>query len=266
MRKNVWYTAVMSNARSHWESLRVALIWIGFVIITILIPTTIVLASLVVWIVDPQYRSLHRMAEAWGRAIFLLNPGWRISVAGRGFLKPSGTYLIVANHQSLFDIMALYHLHRQFKWVAKAELFSIPFLGWAMSAARYIQLHRGKSSSIRQTYGQARRYIEEGMSVVFFPEGTRSHTSTVQPFKNGAFKLAIRTGVPVVPVAVSGARDLLPRQHLRFAMTARVRVQVLPPLDPKDYRPEEFDRLRDDAHRAISRALEQHGKVPRVAA
>ena len=254
----------MSNARSRWESLRVAWVWVEFVAVTIVITTAMLLASLVVWVADPHYRSLHRMAQAWGRSIFFLNPGWRISVAGRGHLKPSGTYLIVANHQSAFDIMALYHLRRQFKWVAKAELFSVPFLGWAMSSARYVKLYRGKSRSIRQTYDQARRYIKEGMSVVFFPEGTRSHTGAVQPFKNGAFKLAIETGVPVVPVAVSGTRDLLPRQHMRFALTARVRVQALPPLDPAAYGPEGFDRLRDDAHRAISHALEQHGQSSRV--
>ena len=253
----------MSNARSRWASVRVLLVWAGFVAVTIVFSSLMILASLVVWIVDPQYRSVHRIAEGWGRAIFWLSPGWRISVAGRGFLKPSGTYLIVANHQSVFDIMALYHLHRQFKWVAKAELFSIPIMGWAMSAARYVQLRRGKSSSIRETYNQARRYIRGGMSVVFFPEGTRSHTAIVQPFKNGAFKLAIETGVPVVPVAVSGTRDLLPRQHMRFALKARVRVQALPPIDPRAYGPEEFDRLRDDTHRAITRALEEHARRAR---
>lgn len=245
----------MSKASAWRETARLAWIWTAFVALTSAAGLSMALASLVVWIVDPQYRSVHRIAEGWGRAIFLLNPGWRISVAGRGFLKPSGTYLLVANHQSLFDIMALYHLRRQFKWVAKAELFPIPFIGWGMSAARYIKLRRGKSRSIRRTYDEARRFLKDGMSVVFFPEGTRSHTGVLQPFKNGAFKLAIETGVPVVPVAVYGTRDLLPRQHLRFAWRARVRVQVLPPIDPRAYGPEGFGRLRDDAHRAIAQTL-----------
>ena len=133
----------MPKASSAWESIRLAWIWTAFVLLTSAAGLSMFLLSLVVWGVDPQYRSVHRIGEVWGRAVFLLNPGWRISISGRGFLKPSGTYLVVANHQSLFDIMALYHLRRQFKWVAKAELFAVPFMGWGMSGARYIQLHRG---------------------------------------------------------------------------------------------------------------------------
>jgi 1-acyl-sn-glycerol-3-phosphate acyltransferase len=182
-------------------------------------------------------------------------PPWRVRVTGRELLDPARPYIFVANHQSLFDILALFWLRRQFKWVAKDSLFAIPFLGWAMSAAGYIRLVRGRPSSIRASYDEARRWLTRRMSVCFFPEGTRSVTGQTGPFKNGAFKLSMETGVPVVPIAIAGTRELLQRGGWRVALQGRVEVRILPPVEPAPYYPDGADRFRDDVRAQVLAAL-----------
>ena len=125
-----------------------------------------------------------------------------------------------------------------------------------MSLAKYIRLTRGQRGSIKGAYTEAKRWLSSGISVFFFPEGTRSRTGQLGPFKNGAFKLALETGILIVPIAVTGTRDLLTRGSWLFRGNSHVRITVLPPLDPARYRPDEHERLRDDTHRLIHQTLQ----------
>ena len=233
------------------------LVWLMISLLTVAVSLTIILCALPFWLIDRQRRSLHGLASLWGQAIFAAHPGWRVTVTGRKHIEPHTAYIIISNHQSLLDIMALFCVRRQFKWVAKDSLFMIPFLGWAMALAGYIKLARGRHGSIRETYDRAKQWLASGISVFFFPEGTRSRTGELGPFKNGAFKLALETGVAVVPIVVSGTRDLLARNSWVFRHRCRVRIMVLAPLDPKRYRSDEADRFRDEAHRLISQTLHE---------
>ena len=231
------------------------LIWTVSAILTVFFWFIMLLWAVPALVLDPQKRISHTLASMWGRALMRCHAGWRVAVVGRHYLHPTRTYILVANHQSLMDITVLYGLHCQFKWVAKQELFHIPFLGWAMSLAGYIRLARGRHGSIRDTYEEARRYLAAGMSVLFFPEGTRSQTPTMLPFKNGAFKVALAMGVPVVPIAVRGTRNLLPRNSLLINPAGTITVTVLPPVDLRAYGLDEADRLRDDVRGLIEQAL-----------
>lgn len=123
-----------------------------------------------------------------------------------------------------------------------------------MSLAGYISLGRGRNRSIQAAYTQARQWLAEGMPVLFFPEGTRSITGKLGPFKNGAFKLALEAGVPVVPIAVDGTRELLPRHSLVLRPRGRIRLVVHPPLEPSSYHLNS-DRLRDEVRRLIEQTL-----------
>lgn len=232
-------------------------LWALIGILTIAFSLVIIVCAVLLWPVDPQRRIAHRLASLWGRAVFWSNPSWRLSVSGREHLDPRTAYVFVANHQSLLDIMALFALRRQFKWIAKRELFAIPLLGWAMALVGYIKLSRGQHGSIRETYDRARRWLFSGMSVLFFPEGTRSLTGEIGPFKNGAFKLAMETATPVVPIIVSGTRDLLMRGSWLFRCGSRVQITVLPPLDPATYHSSEPERLRDETRRLMQTILQR---------
>lgn len=244
------------GARARLLSVRLwsAGVWILVVLLTIVFFLLILAARVLLGWRDPKRTTAHWLASLWGQASFLCYPGWRIRVTGRGHIHPNRSYLLVANHQSAFDIMALYFLRRQFKWVAKEELFKIPFAGWSMSLAGYISLGRGRNRSIQAAYAQAKQWLAEGISVLFFPEGTRSITGKLGPFKNGAFKLALEAGVPVVPIAVDGTRELLPRHSLVLRPRGRIRLVVHPPLEPSSYHLNP-DRLRDDVRRLIEQTL-----------
>ena len=236
-------------------------VWWLIGVVTVVFSLLIMVGSLVVWIVDPKRMSLHWLASGWGRAVFLCNPFWRVTVNGRHHLHPHHAYILVSNHQSLFDIMALFSVNRHFKWVAKDSLFRIPLMGWAMSCVHYIKLERGRHGSIRDTYAQAKRWLEEGVSVFFFPEGTRSRTGELGPFKNGAFKLALETGIPVVPIAISGTRDLLERGGWMLRFRTHVHISLFPALEPATYGPNDADRLRDDARNFIQQTLSRHAPL-----
>lgn len=227
-------------------------IWMLIGLSTVFYTLLICVSSLVLFPLDRQRRLAHRLATWWARSIIRGVPVWRLHISGRKNL-PATPAILVSNHQSLFDIMVLFCLNCQFKWVAKASLFAIPFLGWSMALAGYIRLVRERHGSIRQTYDEATRWLASGVSVLFFPEGTRSRTGELGPFKNGAFKLALKTGRPIVPIVVTGTRELLARGSWIFRPGADLRVAVLPAVDPAAC--PHADRLREAVRQRIADQL-----------
>ena len=234
-----------------------ALLWAVIAVLTVAVTLLeIAWVAAAGWI-DRRRRVPHAISILWGLAIVTLATGGRVTVRGRRHLSGARAAILVANHQSLLDIMALYALRLQFKWVAKSSLFRVPFLGWSMRASGYLQLARGRHGSIRDTYADAKRYLAEGMSVLLFPEGTRSRTDEMLPFKNGAFKLALETGAPIVPVAVRGTRELLARGGGLFNLGGAVRITVLEPIEPSAYGPDGLRRLKDAVRQRLDEALRQ---------
>ncbi|MCX5679855.1 MAG: lysophospholipid acyltransferase family protein [Candidatus Omnitrophica bacterium] len=182
------------------------------------------------------------------------NPYWKVTVRGLQNIDPKKTYVIIANHQSLADIVIAYQTKMQFKWVAKASLFSIPVLGWSMSLGKHIRLERGSFSSIKQIYKEAATWLKAGMSVLFFPEGTRSETGDMKDFQNGAFKLAIREKALVLPIAIRGTGDAMSKGSWLFTSKVPVSLKVLPAIDASTFHIADFAILRDQAREAIEKA------------
>jgi 1-acyl-sn-glycerol-3-phosphate acyltransferase len=131
---------------------------------------------------------------------------WKFRVEG-AWPAQGGPFVVVANHQSLLDIVLLSRMPREMKWVGKEELFKIPWIGWMLRLTGDIAVRRGDSESGGEAVAKARAYLERGMSVMIFPEGTRSRDARLLPFKKGAFRLAIETGVAVLPVVLSGTAE-----------------------------------------------------------
>src|SRR3989338_1295393 len=122
---------------------------------------------------DRRERITYKIANFWGKSIVRANPFWSIKVSGRNHIKKYKGYVLVANHISLADIVCLYCLGKNFKWVAKASLFKIPVFGWTMSLLNYIPLKRGKHGSIRDSFQEAREWLAKDVSVLIFSAGTR---------------------------------------------------------------------------------------------
>lgn len=211
----------------------VATSWFWFVFVTTS-PIALVLGSLL-WLVtapfDPRRTWVHRFICAFSFNYLRVWPGWRVRVIGRERL-PSGAAVLVANHQSMADIIAVMGLAYPFKFVSKASLFELPVVGWLMRMAAYVALERGHTGSTRKMIASCRRWLDRGVPVLLFPEGTYSGEPTMLPFRRGAFVLAKDAGVPVVPVALRGTRSLIEGDGPWLSSVAQVDIEVLEPVAP----------------------------------
>jgi len=170
----------------------------------------------------------------WGRQICRAT-GVTVTIKGLEGLDRGKPYIFAANHQSQFDIFVLQgHLGYDFRWLAKKELFAIPLFGWAMRRAGYIPVDRSHGRRALESLNEAARQIAAGTSVIIFPEGTRSPDGKLQPFKAGAMVLAIKAGVEVVPVAITGTHDILPKNKL-LARPGRVTINIGEPIATGNY-------------------------------
>jgi 1-acyl-sn-glycerol-3-phosphate acyltransferase len=176
---------------------------------------------------DRRLVVLHRFTCLWASLYTWLNPAWRVRVEGREKIRPDVAYVMVANHQSLLDILVLFRLFRHFKWVSKIENFRVPCIGWNMSLNRYIKLRRGDRESVESMMRACARTLAAGSSVLMFPEGTRSPDGRLKAFKHGAFTLAKQVGAPLLPIVVEGTANALPKRGFILQGHHHIRVRVL---------------------------------------
>ncbi len=197
---------------------------------------------------------LHLFSCFWGAFYIYCNPIWHLRVVGREKLPWRGPAVLVANHASFIDVPVLFSLYRPFKWVSKAGNFHIPFIGWNMSLNGYVPLVRGNQRSTIRAIKECRKLLRRGMSVLIFPEGTRTVDGHLQEFKDGAFFLAAEVGCPVVPIAVHGTGDCLPKHGAVLRQKMYARVEVLDPIAPGNLGKV---GLRNATRAAIAAALER---------
>jgi len=227
------------------------------------------LGAVLLWAVtlpfDRDGRVLHLYSCFWGQLYFYVNPLWRLTVEGREHLPWHGPAVLVANHESLGDILVLFGLYRPFKWVSKAENFKLPLIGWNMRLNRYVPLVRGDKESIIRMMAGCEHWLSRGVPILMFPEGTRSFDGQVKPFKDGAFTLALKTGAPIIPVVLTGTARTLPKHGLVMQTKTHCRVRVLPPLDPRGFT--SVHALRDHVRDLIiaeKARMESEGPAPAV--
>ena len=166
-----------------------------FLISAILFPFAFLIWFLTV-LFDKRRFILHKITCFWADLVLGINPYWKTSIEGKKKFDPRTTYVIVSNHQSGADILVLFRLYRHYKWVAKQSLFYYPFIGWNMWMNGYISIVRTRGRSKLMMMDKAVNAVRSGNSVILFPEGTRTHDGNIQPFKTGAFRLALDTKSP----------------------------------------------------------------------
>ncbi|HET7458177.1 MAG TPA: 1-acyl-sn-glycerol-3-phosphate acyltransferase [Gemmatimonadaceae bacterium] len=203
--------------------------------------TTTVLAVIVgfiyvsiVWLVTAPFDPGRYAAGRAFRQIAVvgtwLNPYWSFETSGVRIRDPRRPYVAVSNHESYADIFLLSHLPWEMKWLSKDTIFKIPVMGWMMTMAGDIRLTRGNRDSAAQAITACRDRLAKKVSVMIFPEGTRSRTADLLPFKDGAFRLAIEAGVPILPIAVAGTRYAMAKGSFQFRK-AHARCRVLEPIE-----------------------------------
>ena len=179
-----------------------------------------------------------------------LNPLWSFGAAGEVPASGPRRAVVVSNHASNADVFLISHLPWEMKWLGKSSLFPIPFLGWSMWLAGDIPVKRGARDSVEEAMRRCAGWLERDMPVMIFPEGTRSKTGELGPFKDGAFRLAIETKSALLPLAVAGTHDALPKHDWRFGRS-RGRVMVGTPIDTSRMTIEDVPKLRDEARAQI---------------
>lgn len=188
-------------------------------------------AQLLVLPWDPDRRTAAWVARAlWGVGMIRGQPFWRLRITGRERVG-AGPWIVVSNHQSMLDIPLLMHLPVPVRVVARPGVFRMPVFGQMAAFARHVKLDPSSPETVDAALAHCRHLLDRGISVVLFPEGTRSDHGELLPFHRGAFELALRTGAPVLPVAISGTTLALPKgTPFARARIARFHLQVLEPL------------------------------------
>lgn len=210
-------------------------------------------AIIVALLISPRAANLG-IGVMWGRVLAWLVPV-RVDMQGLENIDPDKSYVVVANHQSQFDIPVVYGwIGLDLRWVAKAELGKIPFLGTGSRAVGHVFIDRSDPEQARAAIGRAVKKLGPGSGLLFFAEGTRSRSGKLLPFKKGAFRIAVDQQLPVLPVTLVNARDILPAGSLRIR-PGRVRVVVHPPLSTEGLERGQSGALRQRCRDVIAGAL-----------
>src|SRR5579859_1231322 len=176
-----------------------------------------------------------RRLAAWAHAI-VQNAKIELEVRGRENLRPGETYLVMSNHQSLYDIPVLFEvIGANIRMIAKAELFHVPLFGKALAEGGFIAIDRRDRRTAIGSLGRASEVLASGTHVWIAPEGTRSRSGTLLPFKKGAFYLAFEAGMPILPVTLRGTSQALPAKGIRSVAGAHVVATIHPSIDPRPY-------------------------------
>jgi 1-acyl-sn-glycerol-3-phosphate acyltransferase len=217
------------------DILKSLIVWIiGLCFTGILFPLTFL-----IWLIVLPF-DRHRAVTHWllmyqSLILSKLIPIWKIRIEGREKAVRGKTYVIISNHQSILDILLVNCLRYRFKWISKIENTSLPVLGWYLKMAGYITIDRGNEESKAVMIEKSSQCLNRGISIMIFPEGTRSVDGAIGFYKRGAFMLAIGAGVPILPVVIDGTAGILPKHGLIFRSGYNVRIKILDPVIPSDF-------------------------------
>ena len=217
------------------------------------------LMAIIASLLDKKGEWPHLVARVWGRSI-LFGARVKVTVKNPANIDPSRSYIYMSNHQSNFDIpVLLAYLPVQFRWLAKVELFSIPIFGFAMQRAGYISIDRSDRKAAILSLRRAAEIIRGGVSVMIFPEGTRSLDGNIRPFKSGGFILAIDSGVPIVPVIIHGTFPIMPKDRLRIR-PGKVVLEIEKPVETSSFSRSGKAELLEKVRQIITESHEKEKK------
>jgi 1-acyl-sn-glycerol-3-phosphate acyltransferase len=235
--------------------------WTFLTVTSILLYPVAVLIWAVTLPLDRRKVVLHKFTCFWASLYSWLNPVWPVTIEGRERIRRDEAYVMVANHLSLLDILVIFRLFSHFKWVSKIENFRVPFIGWNMSLNRYIKLKRGDRDSVIEMMNACEETLGEGNSIMMFPEGTRSKTGEMRAFKPGAFELALKTRRPILPIAIQGTADALPKRGFVLQGRHPIRITVLDEIPAAAFEGVSVEEISAQTRELIAKHLTQTSVV-----
>ena len=200
---------------------------------------------------------VYYIAKIWTNSI-LFAAGVKLHVEGLEKIDPKKSYIFIGNHQSHFDVLSVFSaLPLTVRFMAKKELFKIPIFGWSLYASGTIRIDRSNRQKAISSMNNALDRIKRGVSVVVFPEGTRSEDGEIREFKKGGFVLAIKGGIPIVPISISGSRFILPKNILRIK-PGDIKLVISDPINTREYGYQEREKLKNDVRQMIIENYDEH--------
>jgi 1-acyl-sn-glycerol-3-phosphate acyltransferase len=205
---------------------------------------------------DPGRYAAGRAFRNLGVFVATINPYWHFTISGVRITDPRHPYVAVSNHESYADIFLICYLPWEMKWLSKKAIFDIPVMGWIMRMAGDVLVVRGDRDSGARALAACRDRLAKRVSVMIFPEGTRSPTAEMLPFKDGAFRLAIETGTPILPIVVARTRNAMAKGSFEFR-PARACCRVLDPVPTAGLTEADVPALRDQVRALIGSARDE---------
>jgi len=198
-----------------------------------------------------------------GKYISRLNPNWAVEISGNTDINDREPYVMVCNHLSNADIPLISNLPWEMKWVAKKELFEVPLLGRMLRWSKDIPVDRKSSTKKAGVFKACSEMLDQNISVMFFPEGTRSKTGKLNRFSYGAFDLAIRNRVKILPMVIDGTQGCLPKKSWIFEPSHNIKLRILPPVDVSEYDKTEVKKLTSIVREQILEQLSKWRELPK---
>ncbi|MDL1963368.1 MAG: 1-acyl-sn-glycerol-3-phosphate acyltransferase [Deltaproteobacteria bacterium] len=222
------------------------------------LPATIFLSSLTILVslINRNGDLAYNITKTWAKFVLAVSR-IKVTVQGSHNIRPDRSYIYMSNHQSNFDIpVALAYFPFKFRWVAKTELFKIPIFGNAMHRIGHISIDRSNRRAAFKSLKKAARNIQEGVSVLIYPEGTRSKDGNIGPFKNGGFVLAVESGASIVPVIIHGTWPIMSKDKI-LVKSGNVTIEIQKPIETKNYNRKTRDDLLKKVRNVICESFEK---------
>ena len=223
----------------------------AFIILWVVLSTIVFgIIAIIISFFSRTGNPVHIVARIWAKCILIVS-GIKVNIKGFSNIDPSHSYIYMCNHQSNFDIPVLLGcLPVQFRWLAKAELFKIPIFGRAMRGAGYVPIDRFNRQSAFNSIAEVSQKMKNGVSVMIFPEGTRSKDGKIGSFKKGGFVMAVDSRVPIIPLVIRGTRSIMEKGNLRIN-PGDVSMQIGQPIETATYARETKDDLIESVRGVI---------------
>ena len=205
--------------------------------VSILFTSVVFFVFVIIWLFtlpfDRNRKVVHHYSRFWAKVIYGMSPWWKVEVEGLENIEKDKAYIVLSNHQAMLDIPLLYYLPLDFKWVSKKEVYFIPIFGWVLWMHGDVAIERGGAASAKRMINKSDSYLQDGVSVIMFPEGTRSKDGMVHRFMPGAFLLAKKSKTDMLPVVVNGNFDAFGKHGL--AAPHAFKLKVLPPVKREEF-------------------------------
>ncbi len=207
---------------------------------------------------DKRLIILNLFTAFWGTMYIWFMPVWSVKVIGRQKMDMKKSYVVVSNHQSQLDILVAFSLFFPFRWVSKAEVFLLPFIGWNMVLNGHVKLKRGDKESIKKMIEQCEDLLRRNISIVLFPEGTRSKTGVLRPFKPGAFVLAKKMKKPILPLVINNTKNALPKHVMTLQGKHEMEIRVLDEIPYSQFEHMEVEDIANMVRQTIASHVREH--------